>query len=57
VINEIRLALREHSPLKREPVDCVLWVRAEQLHANDYNPNSVAPLWPTRTGGTRPAAT
>lgn len=43
VINEIRLALREHSPLKREPVDCVLWVRAEELHANDYNPNAVAP--------------
>jgi ParB-like chromosome segregation protein Spo0J len=43
VINEIRLALREHSPLKREPVDCVLWVKAEQLHANDYNPNAVAP--------------
>lgn len=42
-INEIRLALREYSPLKREPVDCVLWVRGEQLHANDYNPNSVAP--------------
>lgn len=42
-INEIRLALREHSPLKREPVDCVLWVRGEHLHANDYNPNSVAP--------------
>lgn len=42
-INAIRLALREHSPMKREPVDCVLWVRAEQLHANDYNPNSVAP--------------
>jgi ParB-like chromosome segregation protein Spo0J len=43
VINEIRMALREYSPLKREPVDCVLWVRAEHLHANDYNPNSVAP--------------
>lgn len=42
-INAIRLALREHSPLKREPVDCVLWVRADELHANDYNPNSVAP--------------
>lgn len=42
-INAIRLALREYSPLKREPVDCVLWVRADQLHANDYNPNSVAP--------------
>lgn len=42
-INTIRLALREYSPLKREPVDCVQWVRADQLHANDYNPNSVAP--------------
>lgn len=42
-VNSIRLALRDHSPMKREPVDCVLWVKAEQLHANDYNPNSVAP--------------
>lgn len=42
-INEIRKALREHSPMKREPVDCVLWVKADQLHANDYNPNAVAP--------------
>lgn len=43
VINEIRLALREHSPMRREPVDCVLWVDAEQVQANDYNPNVVAP--------------
>lgn len=43
VINEIRLALREHSPMRREPVDCVLWVPGEQVHANDYNPNTVAP--------------
>jgi ParB-like chromosome segregation protein Spo0J len=42
-INEIRKALRQYSPMRREPVDCVLWVRGEQLHANDYNPNSVAP--------------
>lgn len=42
-INELRMALREYSPLRREPVDCVLWVKAENLHANDYNPNSVAP--------------
>lgn len=42
-INAIKLALREHSPLKDEPVDCVLWVPAEQVHANDYNPNAVAP--------------
>lgn len=43
VVNEIRMALREYSPLRREPVDCVLWVKADKLHANDYNPNSVAP--------------
>lgn len=42
-INQIRKSLRDYSPMKREPVDCVLWVRGEQLHANDYNPNSVAP--------------
>ena len=42
-INEIRKTLAEHSPMRREPVDCVLWVKAEHLHANDYNPNSVAP--------------
>jgi ParB-like chromosome segregation protein Spo0J len=43
VINEIRLALREHSPMKAEPVDCVLWVPAGQVGGNDYNPNVVAP--------------
>lgn len=42
-INEIRKHLSNYSPLKREPVDCVIWVRGEELHANDYNPNSVAP--------------
>lgn len=42
-INEIREALREHSPFKSEPVDCVRWVPASQVVANDYNPNSVAP--------------
>lgn len=42
-INHIRLALHEHSPFKSEPVDCVQWVKADSVHANDYNPNSVAP--------------
>ena len=42
-INSIRLALHRHSPLAREPVDCVIWVRQDDLSANDYNPNSVAP--------------
>lgn len=43
VINEIKLALHEVSPLKEEPVDCVLWVPAEQVEGNIYNPNKVAP--------------
>lgn len=42
-INEIRLALREYSPFKAEPVDCVRWVPMDDVQANDYNPNSVAP--------------
>lgn len=42
-LNEIRQALHEVSPFKSEPVDCVLWVPAEQVQGNDYNPNHVAP--------------
>ena len=42
-INAIRLALREHSPFKGEPVDCVQWIPSALVTANDYNPNSVAP--------------
>lgn len=42
-INQIRIALHEVSPFRAEPVDCVLWVPAEQVQANDYNPNAVAP--------------
>lgn len=42
-INDIRLALREHSPFKDEPVDCVRWVKSSLVIANEYNPNSVAP--------------
>lgn len=43
VINEIKIALHEISPMRNEPVDCVLWVKNETVRANDYNPNSVAP--------------
>ncbi len=42
-INRIRQQLSKHSPFKSEPVDCVQWVVADQVTANDYNPNSVAP--------------
>lgn len=41
--NEIKKMLHAVSPMKDEPVDCVLWVKNEKVHANDYNPNSVAP--------------
>ena len=43
VLNAVRLALHRVSPFAAEPVDCVLWVEADAVAANDYNPNSVAP--------------
>ena len=43
VINAIKLALHEVSPFRGEPVDCVLWVEADTVEGNDYNPNVVAP--------------
>ena len=42
-INKIKIALHEISPFKNEPVDCVVWVKQEEVKANDYNPNNVAP--------------
>ena len=43
VLNEIKLVLHDVSPFRDEPVDCVLWVPANTVDANDYNPNVVAP--------------
>jgi ParB-like chromosome segregation protein Spo0J len=43
IINELRQVLATQSPFNAEPVDCVQWVKAERVFANDYNPNSVAP--------------
>lgn len=42
-INELRDFIHELSPFKNEPVDFVKWVRNENVVANDYNPNKVAP--------------
>lgn len=42
-INQAREALHEISPFSSEPVDFVKWVKNTSVHANDYNPNSVAP--------------
>jgi len=43
VVNEIRKILSDYSPFNNEPVDCVQWVKSDEVVANDYNPNSVAP--------------
>lgn len=42
-LNTIKVLLHTVSPMRSEPVDCVLWIPAESVEANDYNPNSVAP--------------
>jgi ParB-like chromosome segregation protein Spo0J len=42
-LNEVRERLHAISPFKNEPVDFVKWTRADEVQANDYNPNSVAP--------------
>ena len=42
-INEIREHIHSQSPFKSEPVDFVKWVVNDDVVANDYNPNKVAP--------------
>lgn len=42
-LNHLRKMLHEFSPFAQEPVDCVLWVKADDVVANDYNPNVMAP--------------
>ena len=43
LINDIKLKIHNIGPFKNNPVDCVLWVKNDLVHANDYNPNTVAP--------------
>ena len=42
VIEDIKAWLHEFSPQKEQPVNLVRWIPIEKIHANDYNPNSVA---------------
>ena len=42
-INAFRQAIHENSPFREQPVDCVLWIKQDEITANDYNPNNVAP--------------
>ena len=41
-MQSLKDALHEISPTKAQPVDNIRWVPIERVHANDYNPNSVA---------------
>ncbi len=42
-LNDLREMIAEFSPFESEPVDFVRWVPLDDVKANDYNPNSVAP--------------
>ena len=42
-INDLREFIHQYSPFKDEPVDFVKWVLSDNIIANDYNPNKVAP--------------
>lgn len=42
-INYVRREIHSVSPMKHHPVDFVEWVKSDEVEANDYNPNSVAP--------------
>lgn len=42
-LNALRSMLHDYSPFKSEPVDFVRWIPFDDVVANDYNPNSVAP--------------
>ncbi|HEJ9811506.1 TPA: ParB-like nuclease domain-containing protein [Proteus mirabilis] len=42
-LNKIKLSLHQISPFKNEPIDCVLWIKRQQIIANDYNPNVMSP--------------
>ncbi len=44
VINELKTLLHQHSPFSTQPVDCVIWVKTEEVQGNDYNPNHMDTL-------------
>jgi ParB-like chromosome segregation protein Spo0J len=42
-INELKKGIKKISPFVKESVDCVIWVKSDEVVANEYNPNHVAP--------------
>ena len=43
LLNEIRCALHQVSPLKHHPVDFVAWEKSNNVEPNQYNPNAIPP--------------
>lgn len=43
ILNIIRKELFKVSPFKDNPVECLQWIKMEDIEGNDYNPNKVAP--------------
>lgn len=41
-INDVRRSIHKISPMREEPIDLIQWVPAQDVEANDYNPNKVA---------------
>ena len=37
-INELKKGIKKISPFVKEPVDCVIWVKSDEVVANEYNP-------------------
>ena len=43
IFNEVKLSLKEVSPMKHHPTDFVVWERADLVEVQKVNPNAVAP--------------
>lgn len=42
-LNDARRVLHQVSPLKHHPVDYVMWIKSNDVEANEYNPNAIPP--------------
>ncbi|EPZ2137639.1 ParB N-terminal domain-containing protein [Salmonella enterica] len=43
-LNSLQRFIHQHSPFRDEPIDCVQWIPADCIRANDYNPDSIGPV-------------
>jgi hypothetical protein len=43
LFNEIKLCLKEFSPMKNHPADFIVWSKSKNIETQKINPNSIAP--------------